>query len=287
MIGYKWFDTEGFFWRHHFKSLLPLSMPHIDPRLSHNKAQQLVRDRGVWFLRWETEFDSNKPSDWWHVIKDEPEDTDALSANTRSKVRRGNKKYTVTPIDTLKIKSDFYSIYLQTFASYSTIEKPANYQTFKTAIDGLPKETEFWCISEIDSGKIVGFSENLMRDNACFYLSIWIIPLAKQKYAGYALFYNMNKHYLNEMGCQYVSDGARSISHDTNVHEFLETKFNFRKAYSTLNIEYAQWFGMLVKVMYPVRKIIGKLPTATIKKISIILFQEEIKRSHQKKSNNK
>jgi len=45
MIGYKWFDMEGFLWRHHFKSLLSLSMLHIDPRLSHNKAQQLVRDR--------------------------------------------------------------------------------------------------------------------------------------------------------------------------------------------------------------------------------------------------
>ena len=75
MIGYKWFDTKGFFWRHHFKSLLPLSMPHIDPRLSRNKAQQLVRDHGVWFLRWDTEFDLNRPSDWWHVIKDNQEVT--------------------------------------------------------------------------------------------------------------------------------------------------------------------------------------------------------------------
>ena len=287
MIGYKWFGAEGFFWRHHFKSLLPLCMPHVDPRLSYNQAQQLLRDHGVWFLRWDTEFDSNKPSDWWHVIKDNQEVLGDLSRNTRNQIRRGCKHFDVVLVDRIKIKQECYSVYSDTFLDYDTIEKPITHQAFEVLIDNMPEETEFWCVIEKNTNKTVGFSENMVRDSSCFYLNIWIHSAAKHNYAGYALFHEMNKYYLNVKCCKYVSDGARSISHNTNVHKFLESKFGFRKAYSTLNIVYVPWFGTLVRVLYPARKLFNALPTKIFRKISIVLFQEEIKRSHLKKSNNK
>ena len=56
----------------------------------------------------------------------------------------------------------------------------------------------------------------------------------------------MNKYYLNENNFKYVNNGTRSISHQTNIHDFLIDKFKFRKAYCKMEIEYAPFFKILI-----------------------------------------
>ena len=49
-----------------------------------------------------------------------------------------------------------------------------------------------------------------------------------------SLIRSLIKQYLNENNFRYVNDGAKSMSHDTNIQEFLIKKFKFRKAYCQL-----------------------------------------------------
>lgn len=88
----------------------------------------------------------------------------------------------------------------------------------------------------------------------------------------------MNRYYLEDRGCQYLSDGARSLSHTTQIHDFLESKFGFRKAYARLHVVYTPWLGIVVATFYPLRKLICKVPYGPFKKASILLRQEEIRR---------
>ena len=108
---------------------------------------------------------------------------------------------------------------------------------------------------------------------------MWFSPESLKEYAGYLLVHEMNKHYLNERGCNYVTDGARNISHKTNVHDFLQDKFRFRRAYTTLNVVYAPGVGFAVRCLYPFRRFFRGRSSSILGKIRVLLQLEYIHRT--------
>lgn len=279
MIGYSCFSEEGVEWRRHHGALLLLGMPHLPPSLTALEIRRtLIKHRGL-FARWDEDFDRSGVAEWWHVIKDTPEDFAGLSKNTRSKVRRGARLFDATPVSRDAILSEGYEVYRSAFERYETFEAIFTRERFRQAITDLPGGTEFWAVRDKETGKMVAFSENLVRDGACFYDTIWFQPEALKAYAGYLLIHEMNKHYLNERGLRYVSDGARSISHRTNVHAFLEQKFGFRRAYARLCVIYFPGLGTLVKLLYPFRKWFERRSMPLLQKVAVVLEQERIRRA--------
>ena len=91
----------------------------------------------------------------------------------------------------------------------------------------------------------------------------------------------MNQHYLNERNFRYVNDGARSISHKTNIQSYLIQKFKFRKAYCKLNIVYSKRIEVLINIIYPMRSLIRYLRIGPFIKINILVEQERIRRSYE------
>ena len=74
----------------------------------------------------------------------------------------------------------------------------------------------------------------------------------------------------------YVVNGSRSIYHETNVQEYYQERFDFRKAYCKLNIKYRTGLGLIIKWLYPFRKLIrGK--TRLGNQLEGILKMEEMK----------
>ena len=97
-------------------------------------------------------------------------------------------------------------------------------------------------------------------------------------YPSYVLFFEMNNHYINQQKLRYVNDGARSISHVTNVQDFLIHKFKFRRAYSRLHVAYNPKVGVGVHLFYPFRSVVYKLRGSLVEKAGVLLRQEEIVR---------
>lgn len=93
-----------------------------------------------------------------------------------------------------------------------------------------------------------------------------------------ALFYVMIYHYLKNKNILYMIDGARSISHQTNIQDYLIQKFNFRKAYCYLNIHYSFIIKFITQIFYPIRNIMKFMNFNPVKKLYILLIQEEIRR---------
>ena len=50
-----------------------------------------------------------------------------------------------------------------------------------------------------------------------------------------ALHFIITNHYLLERDCDYITSGARNVSHQTNIHNF-QIKMGWRKAYSRLGL---------------------------------------------------
>lgn len=279
MIGYHFVKCRGLTWRDNQGGLFPLSPPPLFESMDLKEARQLMRDSGALFVRWESDFDRLPQGKWWHVIKDEGYDLADLSANTRSKVRRGLKVYCCKPLTRDEVLSEGHDVYVKAFSRYATHERQFSRCEFEKALRSLPKKTEFWGVREKDSGLLVAFSENYVETDVCFYNTIWFDPDSLRKYSSYALFYEMSRYYLEGRSFRYVSDGARSLSHGTEIHDFLIAKFGFRKAYARLHVTYTPWLGVLVKAIYPFRFWIARVPLKPFKKATILLSQETCRRA--------
>ena len=161
-----------------------------------------------------------------------------ISSKTRNQIRRGLRKCEIKLIEKEVVKKEGFASYNAAFLSYNTHLKPKTEIEFQEEIASLDVNWEFWGIYNV--GKMIGYCQNKVIDSCCDYSTIKFHPDYLKFYSSYALFYTMNNYYLNEKRFKYVNDGARSISHETNIQEFLMQKFKFRKAYCKLNIIYSK-----------------------------------------------
>ncbi len=226
----------------------------------------------------------SKLGPWWHVIKDSSSgiELSSYSSKTRNQIRRGLKNFVCIPVDRQFIFENCFDVYKAAFSRYLTHEQLMSQRQFNSAIDSLPCSTEFWVVLRKSNGEIAGFSENYIENSTCFYNSAWFDPSHLRDYCAYALFYSMNRHYLGELGFNYVSDGARSISHATEIHDFLISKFHFRKAYSTLCVEYVTWLRFLIFILVPLKPLISMVSLPSFQKLKVLLTLECIRRECRK-----
>lgn len=283
MIGYKFLKEGEVVWRDNQGGLLLLSPPTMLRNFNKQVARQLMKKTGAHFLRWESTFDGLDNGHWWHVVKTDCDELQALSSNTRSKVRRGLKRFRCVPISRDRVLKEGFAVYQDAFSRYETHEPAFTEAAFKQAIADLPSNTEFWGAEE-QTGELVAFSENYVESQTCFFNTVWFKPSALRQYVSYALFHEMHQHYLQERKFDYVSDGARSISHDSSIHDFLISKFGYRKAYANLQVVYMPWLHIAVYLLFPFRGVIARINLNPFKKVSILLRQEEIRRQSMKVS---
>ena len=156
---------------------------------------------------------------------------------------------------------------------------PLSEDEFISSILLLGAEWEFWGIYDLN-GMMIGYSQNKIVKDYCDYSIMKFHPDYLKSLPSEALIYTMNQYYLNERNFRYVNDGARSISHETSIQEFLIKKFKFRKAYCKLNIIYNSRIGFLVRALYFFRLPLKLLNFGPFIKLNILLHQEKIRRSY-------
>ena len=77
----------------------------------------------------------------------------------------------------------------------------------------------------------------------------------------------------------YICDGARSINHETAFQEYLEKYFGFRKAYCKLHIAYNPKLKWVIRLLYPIRKLLMKFDEiGKAHQLNAVLRMEEIVR---------
>ena len=113
---------------------------------------------------------------------------------------------------------------------------------------------------------------------------MWLTPEARKKSASFLLFHGMNDYYLNQKKLKFVSGGTKSISHKTNIQDFLQKRFLFRKAYSQMNVAYAFPLGLFVSVLSAFRSFFQDNRLNLFQKIGVLLEQEHIRRQCNSKN---
>jgi hypothetical protein len=262
-------------WRKYNGALISNRPPHID--LNTREISLLLKEKKALFARWVTDFDSEKETEFWHVICDKNISIDKYSVNTRSKIKRGLKNCEVKKISKQEIIENAYEVYENAFLKYTTHSTCQNKVNFMQDIKSLGTNWEFFGVYYKE--KLIAYCMCSLKDSTCNYSTIKFHPQYLKYYSSYALFHTMNQYYLGERKLKYVNDGARNLVHKTNVQDFLITKFGFRKAYCKLHVKYSLMLRFMVLFIYPLRFVFYRFNNKFAVKITALLFQEKIRRS--------
>lgn len=258
--------------------------PHIEVKDDIEKIKSFVSIlHGVLFARWTSDFDCKQETEFWYIICDTFTEIEDLSKNTRKLVRRGLKRTYIKKVDVNYIINYAYPVYIAAFNKYQGHVKPKSYKNFKNEYSKYTDSSwEFWAVFDEQTNFLIAFSRNQVVDGMCELCTTKFHPYFLSKcYPSEALFHVMNKYYLKEKGLKYVNDGARSISHETNIQSFLVDKFKFRKAYCELHLEYTFLLKLFLNIVTPFERIFDFIPLNLFKKVSILIKQEKIRLTFQ------
>lgn len=254
------------------KALIFNGEHHCETKLSKDDAISILKNSNALLLRNTYNFDNTTNRTFWYIIKDSFNNFEELKSRTRNKVRHAFKFFDIRKLTEKEIKDSTYDVYLKAFKSYR--HTTDQIQSRKDFTDNIVKENEFWGCIDKKSGKLIAYSENIIRKESCEFRTLKANPeyLSKGYYPFYGLIYRMCEYYLKEKQFKYVSDGSRTITQHSEIQNFLIKNFNFRKAYTNINIYYKPMLGIVINILYHFRRFIPQ------SKIKSLLRQDEMRR---------
>jgi hypothetical protein len=274
-------------WRKYHGALIPSTPPHIQVDIT--GLEEEIKNQNAYFARWISDFDQKDESEFWYVICDTKMQLQDYSRNTRSKISRSKKYFDIRKITKRILIQKGFKVYKKAQTRYKSVLFPKTKQIFINELVDLDMHWDFWGVFIKETDTLVAYSINKLSSKSCDYSTTKFDPSYLSKYSSYLLYHTMNEYYLNIKEFNYIHNGTRSLSHQTNIQSFLMQKFLFRKAYCTLNVVYSRKMSILVKYIYPFHWIFSKLPFNFFRKVSVLLKQEHINRlciSLRKRENN-
>ena len=141
---------------------------------------------------------------------------------------------------------------------------------------------EYWAAFFKENNKIVGYACNVVHDDCIDFSVMKLNPEYLNYEISAAIVYTIVNEYARRY--KFISDGQRSIRHKTNIQDYLEENFGFRKAYCKLNMIYSKKMKFAVRILFPFRKIIDMISrnNITLNNIVSVLKMEEIRRECEK-----
>lgn len=268
------FEGGGIYWRIYQGALVPATPRPFFLDVNRSEAELLLRKSGAWFLRYASG-PEKQATEWWYTVCDSYDPT-ALSANTRSKIKRGERNCKVACVDAKWLSDHGYACYAAAFDRYRNA-RPLSERDYREMIMATSDGPfEYWAVF-VDNVP-AGYCQCILEEDHAVTNVFKFHPVYLKQYAPYALVSGLIRHFLVEKGMT-LSNGSRSVAHDTAFQDFL-IKFGFRKLYCHLNIVYQPLLGAALSAFYPARKFIGRLPSrGPIHKLQSLLYQEKLRRA--------
>ena len=272
-------------WRYYNHAMIPEGQPNTEPDLKPIESGEIWADvhGGTPLLaRWINDWDCGYETNWWYVIKDEPFDLSRLKAKRRYEINKGIKSFDVKRIQPKDYMEEIYSVQVAAFADYPEKYRPkVGHDAFLKSLAGWDEGIVYGAFCR-ESGELAGYA--LLYPNGDFWLEFSVLktkPSFEKQGVNAAIVAKIlesNRHFLEE--CGVICDGARSINHETHFQDYLEKYFGFRRAYCKLRILYNPKIAWLIKILYPLRKMLLKFDwSGMLHQVNAVLKMEAIVRS--------
>ena len=275
-------------WKYYNHGVVSSKAPHEIPNLSP------IEDGSIWHIdgkhplmvRYTTDWDCGYDTGWWYCIKDTPFDISALKTKRRYEITKALRFFEVKEINPVNYCDAMANVQKLAYSAYPPKYRPVfNSEVFKQNIEIMSKG--------IDNGKLKVFGAfckqtNVLAGYSCVninssYLAFSYqraIPAFEKNNVNAALVYGILETFGNVLSKNYyISDGSRSINHETHFQDYLEKYFGFRKCYCKLHTNYPLGVKALISLIFPLRNCIHYFSSfSSLHKISAILKMEEIAR---------
>lgn len=278
--------------RKYLGTLISTSLPHEECALTRDEILVLVKSQKALLARYTSDsqiFSEQKDrptTGWWHCVRTEPIDIATLTAKQRYRVRRGLERNDIFRADAEYIMSNadaLYHSYGKSIEDYPEVYRH-NPQPKEQFIQSLiqfiePGRSDLWICRDKESGNIAGYGHTPYIGKVVFLSMVKLDPAYFKNEVNAALIYEVCRYYLNELSFDYICDGERNIRHQTSYQDFLVTVLGFRKAPCRLNIVYHPLFKIVVKTLYPFRRMLKPFcSNKLIYNAYCLLFQEQCAR---------
>lgn len=243
---------------------------HRDDLLKYFKECVLIRAGGGFV---------SAPDSWYCVLCDRPVELSVLSGKRRWEVRRGLKNCAVRRVDATFMAAHAWPVIASAFGRYQNSLPQVSeglFQRIMAITEEFGDIVHYWGVFENETGRLIAYIQNYIYDQT--EVSNCVIkfhPDFLRLYPSYALFYEMNRYYLEEQKFSYVNNGFRGLLHETNIQEFLIKKFSFKKQSVGLKVHYRPLIGGCVSATYPFRRFLGRMNRS----LAALYKLEEINRS--------
>lgn len=281
-------------WKYYNHAAIPTTAPHEEPDLLPIKNGSIWRIEGKkpMIARYTNDWDCGFDTGWWYIIKDSPFDISALKTKRRYEITKGMRFFEVHELKPSDFKNELCEIQQKAWAAYPAKYRPIfDRRAFLNTL-ALWEEQVNQGVLKIfgaffrESGRLCGYTNVVCREK---YYSL-AIQKAIPDYEKYSLNAALVKGILDSLNDKlaqgyYISDGARSVIHETHFQDYLEKYFGFRKVYCRLNLAYPPLVGVMISLLFPFRNVAEKLGSrfGLFHRISGMLRMEEIVRTSKKR----
>lgn len=249
-----------------------------DITLSEIDARELIRISAAPMLRWTSHFDSTSNREFYYVVCEEFKPIDSYDRKKRNLLRNAGKRCRVIPDSKALVATKGFEVYRKAYHSYVSYFSPLSETDFTRLI--MNSKNEVWAVISQETDQMIAYAEVGQHGDYVEYSMVKFHPdFLRWHNPSEALFYSMNYHYLVERKFRWILDGARALSHSTNVQEYLIDRFNFTKKFCDLHVVYRRDIELFVRLFYPFRKIFDRHKSIPIfQRILALLRHEEIVR---------
>ena len=278
-------DPKELKWRYYNHAVLPNCAPHEEPDI------EVLKDKSFWkmfkpnrplFACWTTHFACEYETGWWYCILDKPFEIDEIKSRYRTKLNQAINNFDVAIIDVALHGEQMFHVHKASWKEYNNTGK------FNESQQHFCEEVKKW------KDTVFAAFDKETREMAAYYrvkkkasyidlITLKSDPRFEKKRVNQAIMFFVYEYFRKDIEeGKYLYGGTRNVYHQTNFQEFREKKFGFKKAYVHLHIQYSPLVASLIKLLYPFRKIIGKIPLTITNQIHGVLFMEEIHRKQKR-----
>ncbi len=270
-------------WEYYNHAALPTTAPHerVNMEPIDNGSIWKIGNGKAFLARWTTDFDCPKETNWWYLICEKPYGLDSLGKSTRKRIRKAEEVYRVERIDPRLYAEDLWRVYNEAIARYQKFDNKSSKSDFINGCMNAQSNCDYWGGFDKKTGRLYGWKKCVRNSN---YIDFTVSKYSVDRLdsgISYVLNHATLDYYLNDDNILYVSNGERSIYHMTNVQEYYQEHFRFRRANCVLHVKYRFPLNYLVNVVFPFRNML-RWDNMLCHKARSLLKMEEIARSSKK-----
>jgi len=234
-------------WELRNKILIPSKPPHLIQSFNRERIRETINEKNALLAHWTDNWNEEKSEWWWTCCDQKSYDIENIK-NTSGKrgIKKGLANCSIKRLEPDEFVNLTYNIFDKSILSYKL--PPSHRLSFLDYRNKIVEQSkydgfELWGVFVKD--KIASFATCLLVDNVVLLGSTKSDPDLHRYYPNNALFYHITKHYLNERGVLYITNGPRTLLHNTSINDFL-IRIGYRQIYGRLNVELSGIANILI-----------------------------------------